>query len=474
MKIQFVMPEYVQRVGKALIDAEFKCYLVGGAVRDIILGKNPNDFDLTTDALPEDVMKIFPKSVSVGAKFGTVIVLSKDEEGENMEVEVTTFRSESEYVDGRWPSKVKFVKEIDKDLGRRDFTINAMALDLESNTLDLKEDLKEWDVYDPFNGQKDLDMKLVRAVGTPIERFKEDGLRAYKACRMAAQLQFQIEKDTLEAIKKALPVAELVSMERVRDEFMKMLLKSPQPSIGIDLMRKTGLLAIFMPELLEGYGIEQKLFHTHDVYWHSLRTCDVAHDSVKLAALFHDIGKPRTDMGNGHFYGHDKVGAEIAEEIMKRMKFSNAEIQKVLILIRNHMFYYPHIKEDMSEEEKGKIEMHQWTDAAVRRFIQRVGQENIEDLFRLRLADAESNPNSDFKPKEITELQKRISKVLKEDMAFKVTDLRINGEDLIKIGVTKGPQLGIILRELLDMVLDDPLLNVKEKLMKEARRLANI
>jgi poly(A) polymerase/tRNA nucleotidyltransferase (CCA-adding enzyme) len=465
------MPEYVQRVGKALIDAGFKCYLVGGAVRDIALGKEPNDFDLASDALPEEVMKIFPKSVSVGAKFGTVIVLSKDEEGENMEVEVTTFRSESDYVDGRWPSKVEFVKEIDKDLGRRDFTINAMALDLSSNELDLKEDLKEWNIYDPFDGQRDLDMKLIRAVGTPIERFKEDGLRAFKACRLAAQLQFEIEKDTLEAIKEAIPVAEQVSMERIRDEFMKMLLKSPQPSVGIDLMRETELLQIFIPELLEGYGIEQKLFHTHDVYWHALRTCDVAHDSVKLAALFHDIGKARTDMGNGHFYGHDRVSAEMAEDIMKRMKFSNTDIQKVSILIRNHMFYYPHLKEDMSKEEKENIEMHKWTDSAVRRFVQRVGEENIEDLFRLRIADAESNPNSDFKPEEITELQKRISKVLEEDMAFKVTDLKITGEDLASIGIEKGPEMGKILHELLEMALDDPLVNTKERLLEEAKIL---
>ena len=465
------MPEYVQRVGKALIDAGFDCYLVGGAVRDIVLGKNPNDFDLATNALPEEVMKIFPKSVSVGAKFGTIIVLSKDEEEENQEVEVTTFRSESEYVDGRWPSKVEFVKDIDQDLGRRDFTINAMALDLKSNELDLKEELKEWDIYDPFDGQKDLDLRLVKAVGTPLERFKEDGLRAFKACRMAAQLQFQIDKETFEAIKQSLTVAQQVSMERIRDEFMKTLLKSPQPSVGIDLMRETGLLEIFLPELLEGYGIEQKLFHTHDVYWHTLRTCDAAYDGVKLAALFHDIGKARTDMGNGHFYGHDKVSAEMAEEIMKRMKFSNSEIQKVSLLIRNHMFYYPHIEEGMSDEEKGKIEMHQWTDSAVRRFVQRVGEENIEDLFRLRLADAESNPDSDFKPEEITELQRRISKVLEEDMAFKVSDLRINGNDLEGIGVEKGPEMGRILNELLEMVLDDPMLNTKVKLLEKAKLL---
>jgi tRNA nucleotidyltransferase (CCA-adding enzyme) len=472
MKIQFVMPEYVQRVGKALIEEGFQAYLVGGAVRDIILGREPHDFDLASDALPDDVMRIFPKSVSVGAKFGTVIVLSKDEEGENMEVEVTTFRSEGEYIDGRWPSQVEFVKDIDKDLGRRDFTINAMALDMNSCILDLKENLKEWEVYDPFDGQRDLDMRLIRAVGTPIDRFKEDGLRAFKACRLASQLQFDIEGNTFEAIKEAIPVARQVSMERIRDEFMKMLINSPQPSIGIDLMRETGLLEIFMPELLEGYGVEQKLYHTYDVYWHSLRSCDAAHDSVKLAALLHDIGKPQKDMGDGHFYGHDLESARIARDIMTRMKFSKAEIEKVEILIKNHMFYYPHIKEEMSSQEKENIEMHQWSDSAVRRFLQRVGEENIEDLFRLRLADAEGNPDSEFKPKEITELQQRISSVLEQDAALKISDLEVNGEDLSSIGIESGPEMGRVLKELLEIVLDDPLMNTKDKLLEEAKKIS--
>lgn len=260
-------------------------------------------------------------------------------------------------------------------------------------------------------------------------------------------------------------------MERIRDEFMKMLLKSPQPSVGIDLMRRTGLLSIFMHELLEGLGVEQKLYHSHDVYWHSLRTCDVAPDNVKLAALLHDIGKARTDMGNGHFYGHDRVSAEMAEDIMKRMKFPNVDIQKVSILIRNHMFYYPYITEDMSSKEKEEIELHQWTDSAVRRFIQRVGEENIEDLFRLRLADAESNSSSEFKPGEITELQTRISKVLKEDMAFKISDLKVTGDDLAGIGIQKGPEMGKILNDLLEMALDDPLVNTREKLLEMAKLL---
>jgi poly(A) polymerase/tRNA nucleotidyltransferase (CCA-adding enzyme) len=449
----------------------FECYLVGGAVRDVAMGKEPRDYDLATDALPDEMLNIFPKSISVGAKFGTVMALIQDNMGETHEVEVTTFRSESDYIDGRWPSSVKFVDEIDKDLGRRDFTINAMVIDLGNIELDGSENTKEVEIYDPFNGLKDIELKKIRAVGTPIERFSEDGLRAFKACRLASQLSFDIDEDTFDAISKSVPVAAQVSMERIRDEFMKMLLKSPKPSVGIDLMKRTGLLKLFMPELLEGIGVEQKLFHHDDVYWHSLRTCDAAHDSVKLAALLHDIAKPRTDMGNGHFYGHDNMGANMAEEIMKRMKFPQAEVKRVKLLIKNHMFYYPHIEENMSEEEKNKIELHQWTDAAVRRFLQRVGQENIDDLFKLRLADAQSNPMTAFKPEEITLLQQRISKVLQQDMALKITDLKINGDDLVELGIPKGPKVGEVLKELLELVLDDPMMNTKEKLTEKAKEL---
>ncbi len=231
------------------------------------------------------------------------------------------------------------------------------------------------------------------------------------------------------------------------------------------------MLQIFMPELLEGVGVEQKLFHANDVYTHTLKTVDSAHDSVKLAALFHDIAKPRTDMGNGHFYGHDRMGADMAEKIMRRMKFPNSEIVRTKRLVENHMFYYPHIKEEMSEEEKKNIEQHQWSDSAVRRFIQRVGEENIDDLFRLRLADAQGNPLTMFKPEEITLLQKRISHLREQDMALKISDLKINGEQLEKLGIEKGPKMGLVLRELLDAVIEDPLLNTEEKLGEIAVKL---
>jgi len=474
MKVNLKLPDYVQKVGRILLKEGFEAYLVGGALRDTVLGEKPHDYDLATNALPDEMLNMFPKAVSTGAKFGTVVALIQDKYGETHEVEVTTFRSETEYVDGRWPESVDFVDDIDKDLGRRDFTFNAMALDLAQLKLNGSDDVKEGDIYDPYGGTKDIEKKLVRAVGTPIERFKEDGLRAFKACRMAAQLGFDIEKETFKAIKKSIPIASQISMERIRDEFMKMLINSPKPSVGIELMRQTGLLAIFMPELLESVDVEQKLYHAHDVYWHALKTCDVAHDSVKLAALLHDIAKPRTDMGNGHFYGHDKMGSDLAEQIMKRMKFSQTEIKRVKILIENHMFYYPHIKEDMTKEEKENIEKHEWTDAAVRRFIQRVGEENIDDLFKLRLADAQSNPATAFKPEEITILQKRISEVRKQDMVLKVTDLDITGQDLMDLGIKKGPKIGIILNELLDMVIEDPLLNTKEILTKKAKELADI
>jgi poly(A) polymerase/tRNA nucleotidyltransferase (CCA-adding enzyme) len=452
MRVKMLIPDYVQKVARMLDKEGFECHLVGGAVRDIAMGKTPNDYDLATDALPDEMLNIFPRSVSVGAKFGTVMALVQDRLGETHEVEVTTFRSESDYVDGRWPTNVKFVEEIDKDLGRRDFTWNAMSVDIGSLQPDGTSEELEVEIHDPFGGIEDIQKKIVRAVGTPIERFKEDGLRAFKACRMASQLGFSIEPETFKAISESVPVAAQVSMERIRDEFMKTLLRSPKPSVGIDLMRRTGLLKLFLPELLEGIGVEQKMYHSDDVYWHNLRCCDVAHDCVKLAALLHDIAKPRTDMGNGHFYGHDVMGAEMAEAILKRMKFPQMEIRRVVVLIKNHMFYYPHVEDGMTDEEIENIKVHQWSDSAVRRFLQRVGMENVDDLFRLRLADAQANPKTAFKPEEITLLQRRISEVLHQDMALKITDLKISGEDLAEIGIEKGPNMGKILRILLDMV----------------------
>ena len=471
MKLQITIPGYVQKVAKTLVDNGFECYLVGGAIRDIVLGKTPHDYDLATDALPDEMINIFPKSVATGAQFGTILALTEDDKGEIHEVETTTFRSEAEYVDGRWPSEVEFVVEIDKDLGRRDFTFNAMAMDLSLADLEGNIEQQTLEIYDPFNGLTDLNLRLVKAVGTPLERFKEDGLRALKACRLASQLEFELDKDTFEAITKSVPVVEMVSMERVRDEFMKLLLNSSKPSKGINLLKDTGLLEIFLPELLETIGIEQKLFHKYDVYEHSLRTCDIAEDSVKLVALLHDLGKVHTDTKDGHFYGHDSLGSEIAENIMQRLKFPKEDIEKAKKLIKNHMFYYPHVTEGMEENEKEKTKLHEWSDAAVRRFLRRVGEENIDELFKLRLADAMSNPSSEYNPEEIAQLQAHISEVLQQDMALNVLDLKINGDDLAQIGIEKGPIMGEMLDRLLDIVIEDPLKNKREILLEEAQKM---
>lgn len=464
MNVKFQIPDYVQKVARMLTKEGFQCFLVGGALRDVVLNIEPDDYDLATDATPEQMLNIFPKSVSTGARFGMVTAMVPDEKGEILEVQVTTFRSEAEYIDGRWPTKVEFIKDIDKDLGRRDFTFNAMALDLSGGNLDGANEVKEWEVYDPYGGLTDIGLKVVRAVGTPLERFKEDGLRAFKACRMASQLEFDIEEETFESIKLALPVAAQVSMERVRDEFIKMVMHSFKPSRGIELMRKSGLLSLFLPELLEGMGVEQKLFHADDVYTHSLNTLDLAPDRIKFAALFHDIGKPRKDTKDGHFYGHDIEGEKMTQEIMTRLRFPKAEIKRVASLVRNHMFYFPFISDEISEEEKQKIKEKEWSDSAVRRFIARVGEENLDDLFALRIADASANPKTAFQPDEITQLQLRISEVRAKDMALKVTDLKINGNDLVELGIPKGPKVGETLNKLLDMVMEDPMLNTKEKL----------
>lgn len=470
MKTTFLIPDYVQKVARILIKEGFQCHLVGGALRDVVLDIEPKDYDLASDAKPDDVLAIFPKAIATGAKFGQVTVLVPDSNGENHEVEVTTFRSEADYIDGRWPSHVEFITDLDQDLGRRDFTFNAMALNLDSAQLDGKNEKKEWEVYDPFGGEADLEARIVRAVGTPLERFKEDGLRAIKACRMASELDFELEEETYKAIPLAIPVVKKVSMERVRDEFVKMIMNSPKPSKGIDLMQQTGLLEMYIPELSEGIGMEQKINHKYDVYWHNLRTCDVAPDSIKLAALFHDIAKPRTDMGDGHFYGHDKMGEEMTREIMRRLKFSNAEIEQTALLVRYHMFYFPHVQEGMEPEMIEKIEEHDWTDAAIRRFMARVGEENVDELFQLRIADASSNPASSFVPDEIMALQRRIAEVRQKDMALSVSELDITGADLMELGVEKGPKVGEILNALLEEVIEDPLLNTKDSLMELSKK----
>lgn len=484
------IPIYALKVARILINEGFDCYLVGGGVRDNLLGITQYDIDFTTNALPTEIQKLesFPKSVQINERFGTIAAIVQDKFGENHTVEITTYRKEEDYTSGRWPAKVEFGISLEEDLARRDFTINSMCIDMKpivQDYLDGKLDKAQVEIIDLFGGQSDLENKIIKAVGNPIERFSEDGLRSIRAIRFASTLGLKIEPETYVAISKTLHVTEKISIERFRDEFLKIIYKSPKPSIGIRLLKDTGILKIFIPELLEGINVTQIAFHVHDVFDHSLETLDVAEDKVKIAALFHDIGKPKCDTHDGHFFGHDQVGAQMTKEILTRLHLPKDEVERNVILVREHMFYYPYNEFDVKfvenkienfdltlsqkEDELKLIRSDKfsqgWSDGAIRRFIRKVGVENIEDIFRLRIADATSNPKSAWDPTEIERLQYRISKVLEQDNAFKVTDLEITGNDLLELGFS-GKKIGEVLNKLLELVMDDVSLNEKDKLIQ--------
>jgi len=457
------IPEYVFSVSEKLEEKGFQAFLVGGGVRDIIMNRSPKDYDIGTDALPEDITSLFPKAVTTAAKFGSIIVLVKDERGETIPVDVTTFRLEEEYIGGRWPSRVEFTSKIERDLARRDFTMNAIAI----NLIKLAKGEKEGIFLDPYNGTEDIREGIIKAVGDAEERLKEDALRALRACRFSSVLSFRLDEKIKKAIEKIISMIDNLSAERVRDEFLKILYDSPKPSVGLKLLKETGILEVWIPELLEGVGVDQPEYHKYDVFKHALRTVDLADDSVKLAALFHDIAKPRKKEGS-HFYGHDVLGSKMTREIMKRLKFSNKEIERVSRLVRWHMFYFPYDEDEFmkdSTKKRRSKSISTWKDAAVRRFVRNVGgPEAIDDLIKLRIADATANPMSSFNAGEVEALQRRISEVRKKDMVMKVTDLDINGDDLKKLGLESGPKFGVILSDLLELVIEDPTLNDRDKL----------
>ncbi len=429
-------PRGALEIIKTLKQSGHCAYLVGGCVRDLLLGIPVQEWDITASARPELVLKLFPKVVPTGLEYGTVTVLLPDGR-----FEVTTFRSDERYVDGRHPANVTFTDDIHKDLSRRDFTINALAYDPQ-----------EKELIDDWQGQKDLKDKLIRAIGNPVERFSEDGLRSVRACRFAAKLGFGIEERTFSAVPRTLEITKKVAPERIHDEIVKML-TAAKPSIGFELMRKSGLLKLIMPEIEAGYGVEQPLeFHKYDVYWHSLYSCDAAPAGnlvVRLAALLHDVSKPECKEGY-HFYNHDQRGAEVAEEVLRRLRFSNEEITKVSNLIKNHMFNYE----------------SSWSEAAVRRFMRRVGVENLENLFALRRADTIAMER-EIDDAYLQELKERIQKVIEEEHALQVRDLKVDGKDVMEVlKIKPGPKVGQVLNALLEKVLDDPSLNERETLLK--------
>ncbi|NLZ76740.1 MAG: HD domain-containing protein, partial [Spirochaetales bacterium] len=416
----------IKRFASAFHDNGYSLYIVGGAVRDFLLGLKNSDLDFTTDARPEEVVALFRTVIPTGIAHGTVTVIF-----EGKHYEVTTFRSEGEYKDGRRPSSVTFIPSLEEDLKRRDFTINAFAASAVTGKI----------IYHHGGGQ-DLKDGIIRAIGNPRERFGEDALRIMRAARFSGKLGFGIEEETFAAMGALKENLRLVSVERIWDELVR-LIKSDHPGKGLRYLHDSGALAVILPELAQGDGVLQKGFHHEDVLQHSFTTCQKAADLgasgfVRLAALFHDIGKPATRKPDGDrfsFHNHEVAGEALVKTILKRLKASNEEIDTVSHLVRHHMFSYT----------------PGMTDSAVRRFIVRVGVEHIEDLFTLRIADQLAiGGRADIAL--LDEFSKRIDGIITSDDALSIKDLAIGGNDLLALGIPKGRRIGQTLRYLLETV----------------------
>jgi len=444
-KIQTILdslPKEVHTIVTSLEKNGFECYPVGGAVRDLLLNRPTSDFDFTTNATPQEVINIFPSVIPTGIKHGTVSVLLN-----HKTYEITTYRNETTYSDNRHPDKVQFAKTLKEDLSRRDFTINGLALDI-----------KKKKIIDRTKGRRDLKKRIIRTIGKATERFEEDALRMMRACRFASTLNFKLHKKTYKAITELHYLTTNISAERVRDEFIRIIL-SDKPSIGLELLRETKIMQHFLPELLEGYGVEQNKYHVYDIYYHNLNSCNAAATltdnlTIRLAALFHDIGKSRAIRSKENnintFYNHEMYSYRMARAIMKRLKFSNSDIATTLELIKYHMFHYT----------------QDWTDGAIRRFIRKT-DEILDKLFILRESDRIGSGKRKGYSKIIEEFKKRIKKMKDEDSAFKIKDLNITGNDIMEIRKIKpSPLVGEILEYLMQLVLDEPKLNTKEQLVQ--------
>ncbi|MBI2068711.1 MAG: HD domain-containing protein [Candidatus Yanofskybacteria bacterium] len=444
------LPNEVKNIIEKLEKAGYQGYVVGGCVRDLLLGKEPKDWDVTTNAKPREIQNIFPENIYENV-FGTVAVKTGSEDETLALVEVTPYRIEGKYTDKRHPDEIKFANKLEDDLSRRDFTINAMAIDKDGKIVDL------------FEGQKDLKNKLVRTVGNPADRFGEDALRLLRTVRFATILGFQIEESTLKALKAASEWLAAISKERIRDEFIK-IIESENAYEGILLLEETGILKFIAPELREGIGVDQNLHHIYSVWEHCTRALKYSTEKkysleVRLASLFHDIGKPRTKRGETHneatFYGHEVVGARMAAEIMDRLKFPRDFSEKVIKLVRYHMFYY-------NPEEV--------TESSVRRLLVRIGKENVEDLLKVREADRIGSGRPKAVPYKLRHLKYIIDKVSDDPISAKM--LKIDGKDVMKeLGVEPGPKVGLILNSLLAEVVENPSKNVREDLMQRIHDL---
>ncbi len=440
------IPKYIREVIDRLEKAGYEAFIVGGSVRDLLLKKEPSDYDITTSARPEESMKVFKdyKTILTGVEFGTVNVLV-----ENNHVEITTYRREEDYEDGRKPSKVYFTNKLEGDLSRRDFTINAMAYNEDSG------------VVDYFKGKEDLDKRIIKTVGDPRERFKEDHLRILRALRFASQLNFSLEKETYQACKDLAPLLERISAERIRDELFKLLL-SPKPSYGIRLMEELGILKVILPELVATVDFDQRNpWHDKNLFDHTLcvldRTAPIL--SIRLAALLHDIGKPPSmvlgEDGIGHFHGHDRLGAEMTDQVLTRLHCSKDLIDKVRTFVKEHMTQYSTIG-----------------DKGLKRLIARVGRDEIFNLLELQKADGLCTiSTADIS--DLLEKENEIKRILEEEEAYEKKQLDISGKDIINLGYKEGKIIGIILDHLMDQVLENPKLNKKDLLIERVKEGEN-
>lgn len=443
-----VLPKEVKKIIAALNKAGFEAYAVGGCVRDFILGREPYDWDITTNAKPEEIQKIFKKSVYEN-DFGTVAINTESADPKLKIIEITTYRVEEKYTDKRHPDSVKFTKKLEDDLARRDFTINAIAYDGKK-------------FIDPFKGEENIKNKVVRTVGNPDERFNEDALRLMRAARFAVQLGFDIEKETAEAIKKNSGDLVAISKERTRDELVKIMM-TERAKIGIEMLHDFGLLKHIIPELEEGWGVGQNKHHIYTVWEHNLRALDWAAThgyklENRIASLLHDVGKPRTKKGDGPdstFYNHEVVGAKMAAKILERLKFPKKSIEKVVLLVRYHLFYY---------------NVEEVTENSVRRLVRNVGPENMDDLLEVRIADRKGSGVPKAEPYKLRHLRAVIEKVSHDPISVKM--LKINGDDLMReLKMKPGQRIGHILNILLDEMLDEPKNNNKEYLLEKAVKL---